>query len=183
MTLQDTTTRETTDGSVPDKPETPSLHTIARSCLEDAKGDWQKAADIMQRRIDSQPEMKAAIVAPLIPKVIWLEIRRAARDMRADFWRAKPPEDKSADGIVHLARTNAEDLLQFPLPGGQPLGDANLEELRAAKDFYLHQARGNARVARFLGFAETAMGTAERVRDALTHDGLLALQQRAQNDE
>ncbi len=182
MILQDTTMTEPPDVSIPDEPKI-NIHAIARSCLEDANGDWGKASKDMESRIENDVEIQKAITELLIPKAVWLEIRRAARDMRADFWRDKPPEDKSTDGIVHLARTNAEDLLQFPLPGGQPLGDANLEELRAAKDFYLHQARGNARVARFLGFAETAMGTAERVRDVLTHDGLLALQQRAQDDE
>ena len=158
--------------------ESQTIDAIARDCLLDAGGDWQEAAKSMEKTINTDAELKAALLEPMLAKVIWAAIRQAARETRATFW----VHGSGTDNVTGITEMANRTLLDFPLPGGKRLGDATAEDVEKARGFYHAQAAGNARAARFLAAVKVAMGDSEKVSDALTHDRLETLQKDTENE-
>lgn len=96
-----------------------------------------------------------------------------SRKRRRVVWtRPTGPDDR----VVHLARAGMENLFAFPLPNGVRLGDATLDDVRAAAEFYAKQAADMAWKGRWLTAIAAKMKGRKPVRQCLKAEALKALQ-------
>lgn len=150
-----------------------TLLDAARDCIEQAKGDRYKAAKLFRREVDEDGGLRRELIEPLLEKACWEQIRRVAHVDRKPYWSStvKTGNDNTS-GIASVAKKHAQDWLSYPLSCGKVLGDANRDEVDAERALHEMNARTNAVRARFYGKIVDAMGSAKRVRDALTNDKL-----------
>lgn len=163
---------ETPSGPPSDAP--PSLRLLAREALSEADGDWSDAAARLRARIERDPALRDALLATLIDGATWALIRGAAHETRSAYTRpaSEASTANAQDRIRHLARVS---LYEWPLPGGQKLGDASREELTGAADFYAQLAeRNGARGSWLRAIAEKVRGE-KVVRDCVTEKQLETL--------
>lgn len=160
-----------------------SVRSIAREVLEEADGNWEKAARLFRLRLDKDSALYRAIVEPLIQGAIWQHIRSVAHSDRAHVWHRAPKPDRNiADGgQVRAARLVAARLMDFTLWGGRRLGDATRPELVEVIEKYESDAKANGERARWLTLvAERLKDDKTTVAKALKEKDLLALQKKAQ---
>jgi len=139
-----------------DEAKTP--YSVASSCLEEAGGDWKKAAALMHERVEADRKLFNELVEPLLKDAVWQQIRNAAHAERKAF-RATGGNSTpdSADGIRQSARRS---WMEYPIWGGMKLGDATGHDLDHAASQYDVLAKANA----------TERDRMRRVRAALERD-------------
>lgn len=154
----------------------------AQSALLDAEGDVPRATRLFAERVRRSREMRDALTEPLINGACYDLIRRVCIKERRKIWLT--PDLTAREGkpvghdVHHLAAGN---LLQFPLPGGQPLGDATREEIAEAAGFYARQAADMAWKGRWLDRIALAMPPGKRARQVFDDRKLRLLQEETRN--
>lgn len=150
---------------------------LAKGCLETADGDEARARELFVADLEKYPALKSQMVAKLLDTAIHDVIRKAQHQKRQRLFNHAKPDNTS--GLVHLAKRNAESLLDTPLSIGKKLGDASLSDLDNEAAMHEAHARNNTAKARWYRFIIEAMGGAECVRDALDNNRLCELRDAA----
>lgn len=157
----------------------------ADQALSEASGEVLRAKAIMSEMARTTQALRDALVEPWIDQAAYEAVREVSRDRRGVIWdsqrRATPASLVSdADKIVLLANSNAQALMDFPLPGGKRLGDAIAEEVRTAAGFYYRQAGNMMAKGRWLAKIAVSVPDGKRVSEALDEAKLKDIQIDAQ---
>ncbi|WP_091739826.1 hypothetical protein [Phenylobacterium immobile] len=153
------------------------------AALEDANGDMNKAADMLQIAVDQSPTLRSALLEPWVAQACREAIRRHLQDVRREVWTgtkshtagASKPE-VMAEQRARVVQLAAGTLLMFPLPGGRRLGEATREEVGAAAEFYSRQSADMGTKARWLRLIGQSLPDGKRVSDVLSDRRLEELQ-------
>ncbi len=153
----------------------------AMECWQEATGDLRAAENILFQRLATDPELSDAI--------IFLGVREAVRNAthrtRASIARASrevEPNDDNVEGLHLLANRGVREFLDFPLPGGGRLGDADKELLGAARLVYQRNARGSHVNELWLGLIGKRLRKGKVVSDQFDQDALLRLKKKAEDE-
>lgn len=161
---------------------------VARECLEAADGDERAAAALLRERLAREPALAALALEDVADKVAsrWLRMVRAPapRPPECGSGRSGSPEsDSGVSGLVFLAKSNAQDLLNdYRLASGVTLAQASRSDL--LEEIALRKEAASAHLVhvQFLGRVAQAMGSAGRVSAALSNTQLEQLLRQARAD-
>lgn len=134
------------------QPKPKTFTQVAREALEEADGDIQAGTDNLVAKVLASQDYRVRFFGKLVRDACYSAISDLVRDERSEIWQAEQPKRKLLHrGMVEaLARGVAKTLFDFPLPGGQRLGDATRLQVGDAASSFEDQARTPAREARFL---------------------------------
>jgi len=165
-----------------------SVNQVAGECLDSVNGDWEAAAKAFSDRLDDEPGLREALVAPLIGGAIWQAIRHAAHNQRYAMVNGNGPETGGKDdssGLELVARRQAESLLDYPLAGGKRLGDATRTDLETTIAWHQTLAEQNSKKACWFEAIMKHLGAEEgvSVKDVLDDAGLQKLLDKAKKSK
>ena len=165
MLRETTTSGSTVHASTAESP--PSLSDIARTCLEQAGGDWQRAAQLMRAAIEDDPAMLRQLVSPLIDTAIWQYIRKVSHTFRREV---QQQSHSDVTGIHAVAASEEKKWLdKFLLSGGMPLGDAKKDKLSQEAQWHRTLIESSTAKAEFFQAIAKRIGD-KCVRDVLTNE-------------
>ena len=142
-------------GVVPENKVKP--YSVARQCLIAAKGDRQRAADMLRQKMVIDPLLRDAVLEPY-------EVRAAALSERTAIIISN--EDRT-DGIAMMAAENARSFFDWPLSCNKLLGDAVREDIEAEAALYRMQARAEKVRAIWMDKIAAVLPKRKTVRQAL----------------
>lgn len=143
---------------------------IAKQCLEEADGDWEQAAQLMEARVLNDDALYKEVALPLIKRAVWALVRGASRKKRQTFFSNRRVGKDTTTGIKAVAAMN---WLDYPLMGGQKLGDATREDLQKNIEKHVSDAKENEKKANWLSRIQSGVVTV--VRDSLSSDKIAEL--------
>lgn len=158
-------------------PHTDIVADAALAALEKSGGNQMEAAKALAARAKRVPEIKAALLEPLLEYACAQAVGVQIRRFRERVWN--PPEAPANDRSAALQLMAAEMLSNFPLPGGMMLGDATRADIAKAAHFYETQAKDMAHKGRWLQLVGQGLPDGKRVRDVLSEDRLHELKNKA----
>ena len=176
-----------------------SLSRLILNCLEECKLDREATAALLEKKLFEEEQFKPYMLELLHYGIVRFIAARLT-DMRRMQWIAneevessqRTAADKSGDrGLLRLAETFANDLLEYPLIGFAALGDATREDIEEAIKSYGRQVRGTMRTIKWLKLISNALGSAPvgpdqkniiKVRDVLSHENLFKMQIQADKE-
>lgn len=161
------------------KPAEIVIRKLALDALEKANGDVIKATKIMERDVLQHENKYRALMDPLVSNACYTAICSAQRTQRAVIWTAPNYAAGGNGARVHVLA--AGNLLMFPLPGGQALGEADKEDVLSAAEFYSKQAENMSFKARWLMRIAESLTGKKIVKKVFTEDSLRKLQAEVQN--
>lgn len=166
---------------MPKDVESLSIDGLARKALDEADGDWEKAAIVFRAWVDEDPDLRAALLEPFLEKGIWRAIRRAAEHQR------RPGRVGTSAGDSAGLKAMAETYFSYPLMGGLKLGDATITKLEVERDMHKQFASSNHIKARRFQLIIDVMtkkraSREKTVRELMTHEKLLELWEEAKNE-
>lgn len=132
---------------------------LARECLSKCDDNWERAARMLRKRVEKNPEAKEYLFDKAANQLCWYEIRHQARIDRTQMMSSKPGSDSSL-GLERIAETHERELLKFTLRGGLWLGDARQDDLDGEIEFH-------GKLARTIGIKERWL---RLIRDALPNN-------------
>lgn len=142
---------------------------VARQALTDAKGDVVRATELMVGRVLRDQTLYRQLLDPLARTACYDVIRQICRSDRRAIWNsAQPSTDDQRARVIALAGGVRASLMDFPLPGGLRLGDAQRADLSAAAAFFSRQATDMGRKARWLGLIAQSLPDEKSVSEVLT---------------
>ena len=168
-----------------------NIYSYAKRALDEADGDWQKAAAIFRGWLDDDPDLKAALLEQFLEKGIWLAIRHVSNSKRRWLNRGEQDQPKSDDngtsGLEAMAATNAAKYFDYPLVGGKRLGDATIEDLEIERDMHRQFAVSNDIKAQRFDLIISAMKKKRSHREKtaeelITLDQLMKLWEQAKHE-
>ena len=175
-----------------------SLSRLIFNCLEECKLDRVATAALLEKKLFE--EQFKPYMLELLHDGIQQRIKHHIGDLRRLKWIAnegvetsqRTAADKSGNrGLIKLAETFANDLLEYPLIGFASLGDATREDIEEAIKSYGRQIRGTMRTIKWLRLISAALGAAPigpdqknivKVRDVLSHENLFKMQIQADKE-
>jgi hypothetical protein len=129
----------------------PGAYTIARECLDSAKGDAVRAARLMRDRVKNDP-----VLAPALIEIACKECISQVRlnNNRVAWEAAMPPVTRHTFSNGHhrikaLVRETALSIMDTELPNHKRLGDASAADLDFAIDHYGKSLRTMSHKVRF----------------------------------
>jgi hypothetical protein len=159
----------------PSTPEGESLRELAQQYIDAAGGDWEKAAEALERALVEDVNLFERFVQPLIRSAVWLAIRQQGASKRRKF-RAPTPDQ---DGRVTQAALDAvagDNWLEYPLAKGLKLGEATRADLMNESLWHRTLAETNARKGRWLkAIGDSLQNDNQRVRNVLDSDAIAKL--------
>lgn len=101
--------------------------------------DYGAAAKMLEGWARAKPDLLRALTEPFLASACLAAVSKLCRDQRRVLWTAA---NYSVDGKGERLRNFAKSsLLDFRLPGGKLLRDANADDLAVAIDSYRKQAK------------------------------------------
>jgi hypothetical protein len=140
--------------------------------------DYRQAARTLEKKAWDNRELYDAITKPYLAKACYAAVCRAGRVGRKEIWDSNitqftaPVERATSQQGERLIGAS---LYMFRLLHGQPLGEADKEDVEETARFYESQADNMAHKARWLTAIAAPM-TAEKVKDLWSEDALAKLQ-------
>lgn len=167
----------------PQLPARVRLYDLAKQAREEADGDEELARMLLSERLTSD----TATLIAIVPEIVDYAFRRQLHGFRSKYhqstsvpdldqpkrlsFQPKPESSSAKAAEISAAHDRIRSWLDYPLPGGKPLGDATFGEVGKAADFYGAQARGNALKERILrGVHGRRPSDIAIVRDILTNE-------------
>lgn len=128
----------------------PDVNAIASECLSEVGGDYDKAATLLEKRLRKDADLFDWMVVFTARHLI-RGIARSSRHMFGNFSEktnaivelSGSGGQRSVVGLKNAAASNAASFLDYPLPGGGYLKDADKARLIEAAAFHRVQMRGN----------------------------------------
>ena len=155
---------------------------LARWAMEQAEGNWEEAVRLAMKRLDNEPATREEVLRPLIEVAAKSLVQLETRMERRALWAAErslPPAELAPDAAAALHARAERLLMEYPLRGGKPLGDASRAEVRVEREFAETSSATLAQKARWFGMIERALKTDEDVvRQHITEKQLRAYQKR-----
>jgi hypothetical protein len=146
-----------------------------------ARGNMKRAVELLERMIRADDKLYKEVLDPLLHEACVRLIHAANAKQRMTAWTSVeiPTERDGRSAIDALASgtIRALNLMDFPLPGGKPLGDANRQEVIAGARFYAKQANDMAQKAAWLRLVADRMTGRKLVKNCLSVEELLELQE------
>lgn len=142
-----------------DEPEETNLGPVAEQaehCLDICNGDVSKATELMRQRINEDRDLFNELVEPLVKAACYTAVAARIRARREHVWVAPRYDGLDSLSAVtqrdrdRLSSLASRNLLNFPLPGGQLLGDASKTAILEASSVYRTQSAATAHKARWL---------------------------------
>ena len=143
-----------------DYDDKPTASALAKSALEQGKGDPRRARQILNDRFDDQPELLEQVIDELISTAVRsyvsIELHNKRAKMIADAKRQKIPD---ITGLRAMARHRRESLYNYWLTkSGKRLGDATAQELIEEANMHRMHAERNAIKAQWFAKLAEAVG-------------------------
>lgn len=152
----------------------------ARMALQKTQHNASAATKLLESWAQNDPNLKDALITPLIRGACYDAIRAVFRVDRKRIWttvdHSTDSPGSSSRRVEHLASSN---LMMFPLPGGKRLKDATREDLLFASDFYTKQGRDMLTKARWLTLVSQHMTGKKRVSDVMDEKKLIDLKDKS----
>lgn len=151
--------------------------TLVRKACEEYPDDVDAATDRMVEEMMAYPETHINFLrANCKQKVqIYLSQRRHKIWMQ-DYTPIEPTQN--AGSLKAAIRNNFNNLMDFPLQGGVPLGRATSEQVRASADYYITHGKSCLERGNWLTLVAKAMGRSTKtVSDVLTEKKLQELKE------
>lgn len=150
---------------------------LARQAWNESDGTIADAVDVLYRKATAD----RAFISEKLPQIVraWCqdEIGSLVGSIRLAAW-TPPNADPKGNG-PRLANAMRASLLDFPLPGGKRLADADAGEVREAAALYRRDAADAAWKARWLERVAEATGRKRCVANAVSESDLRRLQEEA----
>jgi len=150
----------------------PSLVTRA---WDDSDGTTEDASDILFNYATRDRDFIAAKLPEIVKSWARDQIGGHVGRMRLASWT--PPNMDATGKGARFRAAFSQSIMDFPLPGGQRLGDATPDDVKKGAQFYEVNASDMAHKSRWLYAVASAAGDASRIQDALTEAELRALQE------
>lgn len=159
------------------------LDHITRECMDKAGGDPRKAAKLVRKEVDKNPDVRDFLVDKLIDEAIWQQVTRVMRQIRSTYFRTAHEKsvarsDKRRAPVSGITSVSEHNWFDYRLATGLKLGDATKEEVIRQIDLHTANATGNARRAAFLSMVAERLTDDRKVRHVLTNE---EIQQMADN--
>ena len=152
------------------------LKTLAADALEQAGGNVVEATNILESWAVESWDVYRAVTERLLRQGCYSAVSGICRRNREAIWYSPGYDAQQKGDRVHA---HARTLLDFPLPGGKRLADANKKDLQEAMAFYRRQADQMGRVAEWLGKIAQKVGKGI-VGQRLTDEDLRRMQKQVQ---
>jgi hypothetical protein len=143
------------------------------------------AAKALEEMVLVNEEIFFEVMKPHVGRVCYDLLRDGTASRRGAIWKPtgsivanSAPARALREGVVALATSN---LLLFPLPGGQRLGEASRADVAGASDFYGKQAKDMSHKSRWLTLIAQSLGDGEKVSDKFTEERLAELKREAEH--
>lgn len=156
-------------------PKEITVSEIAEAAMKLADGEVLKAARIMEDEIRGDEAKYRAVMDPLVSNACYQAVASVCHRNRDKVWTA--PNYNPAGNGKRLHALAAGNLLMFPLPGGQYLGEATKAEVTEAADFYSKQANDMTAKSRWLLAIAAKLTAKAIVSKVFTEESLRSLQQ------
>lgn len=150
-------------------------------CLEDAGGNLRTAEDSLSERLATDDALREAIIFIGVREAISKVVHEQRRQMSRTVQHSTPNDD-NVEGLYRLANQGAREFLDFPLPGGVRLGDADHEKIVAAQEVFRRNARGSYINQVWLGLIDKKLAKGKIVSDQFDQQALLKLKIQADNE-
>lgn len=168
-------------GQAKRKTETDPVAEVAQQALQHTNGDVKAATAFLEDAVRKDFRLREALTEPLIAQACYDAIRKQSGAERRGVW--KPPGEKIVKGptqnSARVVKLAAGNLLMFPLPGGQKLGEATRADITKAADFYEKQSADMAGKARWLRLVAQSLTGKKSVSQVLSDERLRELQTEA----
>ena len=151
----------------------------AMECWQEVGGDLRAAENLLSKRLDSDEDLSGAITFLGVREAV----RKAVHNNRTNISRiSMSPNDDNVEGLYHLAHKGMREFLDFPLPGGGRLGDADKDLLDAARLVFQRNAHGSYINELWLGLIGKKLHKGKIVSDQFDQKQLLKLKKQAENE-
>lgn len=167
-------------------PKLQSFTDVARESLNEASGDVQRGTEIFVTKIMASDEFRRRFLDKMVRDACYNAISGLVRENRSEIWQGEQPDRKKLhrEQVQALARGTLKTLYDFPLPGGQYLGDANRIQVGEAAGFFEEQAATPLREAKFLRAVQALLhDDTAHVRDAIKLNKLTKLRAEVDNGQ
>lgn len=146
------------------------IRLLAEECLDKAKGNWERAAKLMEARIHEDDKLFKELMNPLISQAVWQAIRIATSRWRRKFERSPAANAKNgrrddAADIKAMGERRLADWLDYVMQKGDKLATATHERLIEEASMHRAFAVGNAHKADFFEAIASHVSGKKRVRD------------------
>lgn len=158
--------------------DAPNLRDLARQVMGECTAEkgtpeyLRECTDLLMEYCLADEQVRDAVLMPLLRQGCYEVVRGLVRETRSQVYltRGYDPGGKS-ERIHNLAQS----LMAWPLPGGKPLGEATIDDLIPAAEFYGRQAEQMRAMRDWLGRIAERLGPRQKVKNALTEAELDAL--------
>jgi len=159
-----------------------NVNEAARKALDGAP-DFSTAAKSLLKDAHRKPLLLAALVKPVEWQAAMAAVRAANTSHRMAVWTAPTRADlaEQADRAFVLADAMGDMLLDFPLPGGQPLRSATKEDVTEAAEFYGLRATNMAHKSRWMMKIAAKVPKGETVENMLDNVALIRMKKDTEN--
>lgn len=159
------------------------IYALCRAALE-IHPEHTDAQQLVTAWLGSRPDLQERSQVFAIQRALEDVIRERTRFDRPSYWRGggeTTPSPNTMRGVSLLARAERKALMEYPMPGGRPLGDFTRPEVLEVARQQMAQARGTYRNGKWLQLVAKAM-TSDRkhVRNELTEEQLASFQTKAE---
>lgn len=151
--------------------ETPieRLHKIATECARQGANN-EEACDMLAAEVAADPNLREVLLSPWEPHAIRALIGEKRRRDRSVIW-SRPAAADARVGLLRRASVRMS-LLDFPLPDGTRLGNADAEALAGGIATYTAQASDMAAKAKWLDLIRAQLPEGKTVGEAMTEQDL-----------
>lgn len=153
-----------------------SLAETARAVMNEHES-YESAVDALIAAVRGDDDLYRAMVGPFERQAAFDALSRVTRDQRVTVWN-RPTEPDARAAI--LAKAMKSTLLEFRLPSGKRLGDAVVDDVAAAADFYAKHSADMAWKARWLGVIAAKLPRRKRVAQVFDDAALAKIQRETQ---
>lgn len=126
-----------------------NLYSLAADALDEKNGDVQKAVNYLRLRLNKDRALLEIVLEEAVQFALSEKPRAASKATRYNLV-ASVERAANRGSVVALSRGIAASLLDFRLPGGKKIKDANRSEIEADAEFYGRQASDMGHKARWL---------------------------------
>lgn len=173
-TATQTSARPTKHRKLKLEPKDITVSELAEAAMKEAGGEVLRAARLMEQEIRNNEIKYRVVMDPLVANACYTAVSTICHRNREKVWTAP---NYTAGGNGHRVRALAAgNLLMFPLPGGQYLGEATKAEVTEAADFYGKQANDMTAKARWLAAIAAKLDAKKIVSKVFTEESLRELQ-------
>lgn len=141
---------------------------------------YKEGAKSLLAMTRNDPALLTALLEPYELQAATGAVQKAVADFRKRTW-SSPNRKIEETRVAALAQSNRETLLDFPLPGGMSLRDANRGDVAEAIAFYNVHSKDMAHKARWLARIVGKVPKNSTVGQVLGNDDLEKMQKDSEN--